>query len=230
MIEAWLRRIRDDRVRLARAAARTRRRWRRNRRRTGSRRPCRGAWRSPASSSRCRVCVPQMKRTEAMPKPNASSARPRRRDDVGMIGEAEIIVGAEIDHLARPAADATRMRPPCGPVDQPLALGQAAGFDLVERRAEVFEKGVGHGASRFVPSSSIAAPREGSNRRAIVPRPACGERLEIISPWTLAPHPALRAAFPCARRKDKGAVKSKWRGAANEPQKRLAPLHQWRHA
>ena len=38
-------------------------------------------------------------------------------------------------------ADASALRA----VDQPLALGQAVGFDLRERAAQMFEKGVGHG-------------------------------------------------------------------------------------
>ena len=51
--------------------------------------------------------------------------RPRRRFDLGVIGEPEIVVGAEIDHLAAGDADAAALRP----IYQPLALGQPVGFD-----------------------------------------------------------------------------------------------------
>ena len=40
----------------------------------------------------------------------------RRRDDVGVIGEAKVIVGAEIDRIARALWRRAWMRPPCGPV------------------------------------------------------------------------------------------------------------------
>ena len=69
--------------------------------------------------------------------------RARGRDDVGVVGEAEIIVGAEIDHLARPlASDADP--PALRPGQQPLALEEAGRLDVVEGRADVAEKGVGH--------------------------------------------------------------------------------------
>ena len=55
-----------------------------------------------------------------------------------MIGEAEIIVGAEIDHLA-PAGDADA--PALRAFDQPLALVEAVGVDRGERRrADVARK------------------------------------------------------------------------------------------
>ena len=100
------------------------------------------------SSSRCSVCAPQMKRTEAMPKPNSSIALLRRGDDLRVIGEAEIIVGAEIDRLAlalRPGdADPSALRPG----QQALALREASGLDLGEGRVDVVEEGVGHSGSR----------------------------------------------------------------------------------
>ena len=69
-----------------------------------------------------------------------------RRDDLRVIGEAEVIVGAEIDRLAlalRPGdADPSALRSG----QQALALGEARRLDVVERRAEVGEKGVGHGS------------------------------------------------------------------------------------
>ena len=61
-----------------------------------------------------------------------------------MIGEAEIIVGAEVERLARRAVggdlDARTLRPG----DQPLALGQPGGVDLGQRRTQMGQKGVGH--------------------------------------------------------------------------------------
>ena len=54
---------------------------------------------------------------------------------IGMIGEAEIIVGAEIDHFATKGlggdADAAALRP----FNQPLALVEAIGLDLREKHA-----------------------------------------------------------------------------------------------
>ena len=92
----------------------------------------------------------------------------RRGDDVGMVGEAEVVVGAEIDRFARAFRPADADPPALRPGQQALALEEARRLDLVEGRAEVVEKGFGHGASRFVPGSSIAAPRERSNPHAIV--------------------------------------------------------------
>ena len=72
--------------------------------------------------------------------------RPARGgDDVRVIGEAEIIVGAEVDRLARAFrrgdADAAALRPG----QQPLALREARRLDVVEGREDMAEKGVGHG-------------------------------------------------------------------------------------
>ena len=65
----------------------------------------------------------------------------RRRDDVRVVGEAEIIVGAEIDRLARALrpgdADASALRPG----QQALALEEAGGVDVGEGRADVVEEG-----------------------------------------------------------------------------------------
>ena len=68
----------------------------------------------------------------------------RRGDHFGMIGEAEVIVGAEVQHLAlagiRGDADAPALRPG----QQPLALEKAGRLDLVERRPDVPQERVGH--------------------------------------------------------------------------------------
>ncbi len=68
----------------------------------------------------------------------------RRRDDVRMIGEAEVIVGAEIDGVARALRGRDMDAPALRPGQQPLALCQALRLDVVEGRADVSEKGVGH--------------------------------------------------------------------------------------
>ena len=61
----------------------------------------------------------------------------RRRDDLGVVGEAEVIVGAEIDGLAlafRPGdADPSALRSG----QQALAFREARRLDVVEGRAEV---------------------------------------------------------------------------------------------
>ena len=71
----------------------------------------------------------------------------RRGDDVGVVGEAKVIVGAEIDRFALALRggdiDASALRPG----QQPLALREARRLDLVEGGANVGEKGVGHGGS-----------------------------------------------------------------------------------
>ena len=61
-----------------------------------------------------------------------------------MIGEAEIIVGAEVEHLARRAVGGDLDARPLRPGDQPLALGQPVGLDLGERRTQMGQEGVGH--------------------------------------------------------------------------------------
>ena len=59
----------------------------------------------------------------------------RRRDHLGMIGEAEIVVGAEIDHLAPGDADAAALRA----LDQPLALVEPVGLDAGEAGFDVVQ-------------------------------------------------------------------------------------------
>src|SRR5690606_34634054 len=65
----------------------------------------------------------------------------RRGPDTGMVGEAEIIVGAEVQHLAGAAVrlvdrDPTALR--AG--DQALALVEAGRLDLLESAADMVEK------------------------------------------------------------------------------------------
>ena len=101
----------------------------------------------------------------------------RRRDDVRVIGEAEIIVGAEIDRFARALRGCDTDAPALRPGQQPLAFCQALGLDVVERGADVVEKGFGHGGSCSI-KPSIAAPRERSNRCARFP-PLRRERAKL---------------------------------------------------
>ena len=79
-----------------------------------------------------------------MPKPNSSIALLRRGDHLGMVGEAEIIVGAEIDRLALAFRPGDADPPALRPGQQALALEEAGGFDLAEGGAEVIEESVGH--------------------------------------------------------------------------------------
>ena len=68
----------------------------------------------------------------------------RGGDDLGVVGQAEVVVGAHVDHLAAVLEADDRI---LGRVDQPLALVEAGGFDFGKRRAEVGSERVGiHGA------------------------------------------------------------------------------------
>ena len=97
--------------------------------------------------------------------------RPRGRDDVRVIGEAEIIVGAEIDRLARALRRGDADAPALRPGDQPLALGQAGGLDFVERRAEVAQESVGHGGLAGCGLISVSGARRDkpAGRRLVEP-------------------------------------------------------------
>ena len=75
----------------------------------------------------------------------------RRRDDLRMIGKAEIVVGAEVQELALAAlrpriADADMRRLRRG--DHPLALQKAVGLDRGELGIEMGEEGMRHGGPR----------------------------------------------------------------------------------
>ena len=92
-----------------------------------------------------------------MPKPNCVHGAARRRDDVRVIGEAEVIVGAEIDRLARALRRRDTDAPALRPGQEPLAFGEALRLDVVEGGADVVEKSVGHRGSPVQVSASIAA-------------------------------------------------------------------------
>ena len=89
----------------------------------------------------------------------------RRGDDVGVVGEAEVIVGAEIDRFARPLRRGDADPPALRPGQEPLAFDEALRLDIVEGRANVVEKSVGHRGSPVQVSASIAAQRPRSNPR-----------------------------------------------------------------
>ena len=88
---------------------------------------------------------------------------PGRRDDFGVMGETEVIVGAEIDHLALALRTGDADAPALRPGDQPLALGQPGGVDLAQDRSHVAHEGLGH---RQLPQAicreTEAAPRNES--------------------------------------------------------------------
>ena len=71
----------------------------------------------------------------------------RRRDHVRVVGEAQVIVGAEIDRIARALRRRDMDAPALRSGQQALALREARRLDVVEGSADVVEKGVGHSAS-----------------------------------------------------------------------------------
>ena len=80
-------------------------------------------------------CVPQMKRTLAMPKPCVSSASFAAAIERGMIGQAKIIVRTHVQH-----AFATGDRDVCilGTGDDALGFKQALRFNFFERLRKLF--------------------------------------------------------------------------------------------
>ena len=73
-----------------------------------------------------------------------------------MIGETEIIVGAEIDGISRALRGRDADPPALRPGQQPLTLCETLRLDVIEGGANVVEKGVGH-------DETIAGARERSN-------------------------------------------------------------------
>ena len=65
----------------------------------------------------------------------------RRRDDVGVVGQAEVVVGAEVQHLA-PVGDAhvRRLRR----LDHVLALVEPGGPQLLQAAAQIVAQGCIH--------------------------------------------------------------------------------------
>src|SRR5690606_26655500 len=92
----------------------------------------------------------------------------RRGNDLGIVREAEIVIGAKIDHLARCLARADPYAAALRPVDLPFALVESvrldAGKDLPEVIAEVAE----HGCLRSVWDGTPSA-NEGGGTRLFVP-------------------------------------------------------------
>ena len=98
-----------------------------------------------------RLLEPTMQGLRAADEPHRGHAEPefvhrppRRRDDVRVIGKAQVIVGAEVDRLARALRRSDPDPPALRPGQQPLAFEKARRLDVVEGRADVVEKGVGH--------------------------------------------------------------------------------------
>ena len=68
-------------------------------------------------------------------------------DDGGMIGQAEVVVGAEVDDLAAADADGRALRP----LELPFASCRARGSQVVELRPQhVAEFVVAHGESSLL--------------------------------------------------------------------------------
>ena len=67
------------------------------------------------------------------------------RDDLGVVGEAEVVVGAEVEDLAGTAARGDVHGRGLRGADHPLGLVQAGGADLVEGGAQIVAHGVEHG-------------------------------------------------------------------------------------
>ena len=105
-------RVGDDRVLCARAAARRGRHWRRSRRRRGSQSslPSQRAMRS--SSCAVQRLRPADEAHGGHAEAELVERVARRGDDLGVVGKAEIVVGAEVDELALAALRARGRR--CG--------------------------------------------------------------------------------------------------------------------
>ena len=87
---------------------------------------------------------------------------PGRRDDVRMIGEAQVIVGAEVDRIARALRRRDMDAPTLRPGQEPLAFCEARRLDVIEGAgADVVEKGVGHEPPRFERGEDVIAARDG---------------------------------------------------------------------
>jgi hypothetical protein len=78
-----------------------------------------------------------------------------------MIGEAEVVVGAEIDRFARAFGGRNMDAPALRSGQQPLTLEKAGCLDVAEGRADMGEKGFGHGASFEEAEAASIAARDG---------------------------------------------------------------------
>ena len=96
----------------------------------------------------------------------------RGGDRLGMVGEAEIIVGAEIERLALAGVQATRIRPPCGPVSRSRLKRPAASISA--RVARIWFRNASDMAPRAV------AGRAASSARATL-KSAIGRRCRTSS-------------------------------------------------
>ena len=110
----------------------------------------------------------------------------RGGDDLGVIGEAKIIVGAEVERLARAVLRGDPDAPALRAGEQALALGQACRLDVVERRANVPEERVWHG-------SPPVGPMDGPNQRP--PRVQTPQSMSASPRWIAS---ASRVSRPSA--------------------------------
>ena len=126
--------VADDRVLFAQQRFEQRRRWHRSSSNTGCCLRCRGTRKASARAPCAPLCVPQMKRTDAMPKPQCSSPSRAAAMSRGIVGETQIVVRAEVEHFgARAQADVRRLRA----FDHPLRLVEAIGADGIDGTAQM---------------------------------------------------------------------------------------------
>ena len=92
-------------------------------------------------------------------------------DDLGVVGEAEVVVGAEVEDLAGAAARGDGDGRGLRGADDALGLVQSGGADLVEGGAQVVAYGVEH--AEFL--QEVTAGRDGGqavqSRMTLPPRP-----------------------------------------------------------
>ena len=112
----------------------------------------------------CRSCVPQMKRTDAHAEAPVVERLLRGPHDPGWLAEAEVVVGAEVQHRARPHlppgfglgrqhVDAAALRRE----QHALALVQPLALELLERRRELSLHPANHGF--LAPASMLGGER-----------------------------------------------------------------------
>ena len=87
--------------------------------------------------------------------------RPARRgNDLRVIGEAEIVVGAQVDEVAPAALCLHLHMAALRSGDQALRLEEAGGFEIVEDRFDPFDQGIFHHGHRIpIVGGAVLLPR-----------------------------------------------------------------------
>ena len=130
---------------------------------------------SRASSSVCWVCVPQMNRTLRHAEAPLVQRRLRRGDDGRVVGQAEVVVGAEVQHVRAAGLHVRRLRRG----ELPLVLVQPGVADLVQRRrAAASPHRAVHQTSRPIEDDLAALPAARGRERLgpVVGREAVRDR------------------------------------------------------